>query len=103
MQTSEKLTYPCTRCNKMLKTRQSARRHGILVHNWDSETDCVPTDEIVTQFKRRKIALTDPLTDLVHLRYPKKHGGYPESDSGSRRLTAAGCFTTLNSNLAELN
>ena len=29
-------------------------------------------------------------------------GGYPESDSGSRRLTAAGCFTILNSNLAEL-
>jgi len=29
-------------------------------------------------------------------------GGYPESDSGSRRLTAAGCFTTLNSNIAEL-
>ena len=55
------LTYPCSRCNKMLKTRQSAGRHGILVHNWDSETDCVPTDEIVTQFKRRKIALTDPL------------------------------------------
>ena len=61
MQTSEKLTYPCSRCNKVLKTRHLARRHGILVHNWDTETDCVPTDEIITQFKRRKIALTDPL------------------------------------------
>jgi len=61
MQTGEKLTYPCPRCNKILKTQQSVRRHGILVHNWDNETDGVPTDEIVTQFKRRKIALTDPL------------------------------------------
>ena len=29
-------------------------------------------------------------------------GGYPESDSGSRQITAAASFTTLNSNLAEL-
>jgi len=30
------------------------------------------------------------------------HGGYPESDSGNRQLTAAGCFAACNSNLAEL-
>ena len=35
-------------------------------------------------------------------RTQRLRGGYPESDSGSRWLTAPGCFTTLNSNIAEL-
>jgi len=69
MQTTEKLTYPCVKCSKILKSQNLLRRHGILLHNWDYETDNVPSDELVVHYKRRKTTIMNPLATASALAF----------------------------------